>query len=59
MFAAGGGQLIKMPPPLLDVSAGPAPHNQDNLCTANIVRPLESPKAPAAERDAAERSVEL
>ncbi|NXR75607.1 UBP28 hydrolase, partial [Pycnonotus jocosus] len=38
-----------------DVSAGSAPHNQDNLCTANIVRPLESPKAPAAERDAAER----
>ncbi|NWV87445.1 UBP28 hydrolase, partial [Machaerirhynchus nigripectus] len=38
-----------------DVSAEPAPHNQDNLCTANTVRPLESPKAPAAERDAAER----
>ncbi|NWT82895.1 UBP28 hydrolase, partial [Lanius ludovicianus] len=38
-----------------DVSAAPAPHNQDNLHTANTVRPLESPKAPAAERDAAER----
>ncbi|NXP33704.1 UBP28 hydrolase, partial [Leiothrix lutea] len=38
-----------------DVSAAPAPHNQDSLCPANTVRPLESPKAPAAERDAAER----
>ncbi|XP_050839527.1 ubiquitin carboxyl-terminal hydrolase 28 [Serinus canaria] len=38
-----------------DVGAAPAPHNQDNLLTANTVRPLESPKAPAAERDAAER----
>ncbi|TRZ15869.1 hypothetical protein HGM15179_011217 [Zosterops borbonicus] len=38
-----------------DVSAAPAPHNQDNLCPASTVRPLESPKAPAAERDAAER----
>ncbi|XP_039940896.1 ubiquitin carboxyl-terminal hydrolase 28 isoform X4 [Hirundo rustica] len=38
-----------------DVNAAAAPHNQDNLCTANTVRPLESPKAPAAERDAAER----
>ncbi|XP_051668301.1 ubiquitin carboxyl-terminal hydrolase 28 isoform X3 [Manacus candei] len=38
-----------------DVSAAPAPLNQDNLHTANTVRPLESPKAPAAERDAAER----
>ncbi|NWT98362.1 UBP28 hydrolase, partial [Urocynchramus pylzowi] len=38
-----------------DVGAAPAPHNQDNLRTANTVRPLESPKAPAAERDAAER----
>ncbi|XP_039578067.1 ubiquitin carboxyl-terminal hydrolase 28 isoform X5 [Passer montanus] len=38
-----------------DVGAAPAPHNQDNLHTANTVRPLESPKAPAAERDAAER----
>uniref|UniRef100_A0A8C3QMS8 ubiquitinyl hydrolase 1 n=1 Tax=Cyanoderma ruficeps TaxID=181631 RepID=A0A8C3QMS8_9PASS len=38
-----------------DVNAAPAPHNQDNLCPANTVRPLESPKAPAAERDAAER----
>ncbi|XP_038017128.1 ubiquitin carboxyl-terminal hydrolase 28 isoform X3 [Motacilla alba alba] len=38
-----------------DVSAAPAPHNQDNLRTANTVRPLESPKAPAADRDAAER----
>uniref|UniRef100_A0A8C0U019 ubiquitinyl hydrolase 1 n=1 Tax=Cyanistes caeruleus TaxID=156563 RepID=A0A8C0U019_CYACU len=37
-----------------DVSTVPAPHNQDNLCT-DTVRPLESPKAPAAERDAAER----
>ncbi|NXO06137.1 UBP28 hydrolase, partial [Oriolus oriolus] len=41
-----------------DVSAIPAPHNQDNLHTANTVRPLESPKAPAAERDAAERPQE-
>ncbi|XP_027555076.1 ubiquitin carboxyl-terminal hydrolase 28 isoform X3 [Neopelma chrysocephalum] len=38
-----------------DVSAVPAPHSQDNLHTANTVRPLESPKAPAAERDATER----
>ncbi|XP_041314108.1 ubiquitin carboxyl-terminal hydrolase 28 isoform X5 [Pyrgilauda ruficollis] len=38
-----------------DAGAAPAPHNQDNLRTANTVRPLESPKAPAAERDAAER----
>ncbi|XP_017665053.1 PREDICTED: ubiquitin carboxyl-terminal hydrolase 28 isoform X4 [Lepidothrix coronata] len=38
-----------------DVSAAPAPLNQDNLHTTNTVRPLESPKAPAAERDAAER----
>ncbi|XP_064254089.1 ubiquitin carboxyl-terminal hydrolase 28 isoform X6 [Passer domesticus] len=38
-----------------DVGAAPAPHNQDNLHTANTVRPLESPKAPDAERDAAER----
>ncbi|NWT60482.1 UBP28 hydrolase, partial [Erythrocercus mccallii] len=38
-----------------DVSAAPAPHNQDKLCTANIIRPLETPKALAAERDAAER----
>ncbi|NXY26213.1 UBP28 hydrolase, partial [Atrichornis clamosus] len=33
----------------------PAPHNQDNVDTANAIRPLESPKAQAAERDAAER----
>ncbi|KAI1230686.1 hypothetical protein IHE44_0008561 [Lamprotornis superbus] len=39
-----------------DVSAVPTPHNQDNLCTANTVRPLESPKTLAAERDAAERA---
>ncbi|XP_016159394.1 PREDICTED: ubiquitin carboxyl-terminal hydrolase 28 isoform X4 [Ficedula albicollis] len=39
-----------------DVSAAPTPNNQDNLCTANTVRPLESPKTPAAERDAAERA---
>ncbi|KAJ7399616.1 Ubiquitin carboxyl-terminal hydrolase 28 [Pitangus sulphuratus] len=38
-----------------NVSAAPAPHNQDNLHTVSAVRPLESPKAPAAERDAAER----
>uniref|UniRef100_A0A8D2MYD7 ubiquitinyl hydrolase 1 n=1 Tax=Zonotrichia albicollis TaxID=44394 RepID=A0A8D2MYD7_ZONAL len=38
-----------------DVGAAPAPHNQDSLRTANTVRPLESPKASAAERDAAER----
>ncbi|NXN89865.1 UBP28 hydrolase, partial [Bombycilla garrulus] len=38
-----------------DVSAAPGPHSQDNLHTANTVRPLESPKAPPAERDAAER----
>lgn len=59
MFAAADGKLIRMLPPLLDVSAAPAPHNQDNLCPASTVRPLESPKAPAAERDVAERSVEL
>ncbi|XP_071305643.1 ubiquitin carboxyl-terminal hydrolase 28 isoform X3 [Agelaius tricolor] len=41
-----------------DVGAVPAAHNQDNLRTANTVRPLESPKAPAAERDAAERPQE-
>ncbi|XP_036253333.1 ubiquitin carboxyl-terminal hydrolase 28 [Molothrus ater] len=41
-----------------DVGAAPATHNQDNLRTANTVRPLESPKAPAAERDAAERPQE-
>ncbi|XP_077046037.1 ubiquitin carboxyl-terminal hydrolase 28 isoform X3 [Agelaius phoeniceus] len=41
-----------------DVGAVPAAHNQDNLRTANTVRPLESPKAPAAERDAAERAQE-
>ncbi|XP_016159392.1 PREDICTED: ubiquitin carboxyl-terminal hydrolase 28 isoform X3 [Ficedula albicollis] len=56
MFAAGGGKLIRMLPPLVDVSAAPTPNNQDNLCTANTVRPLESPKTPAAERDAAERA---
>ncbi|XP_014740189.1 PREDICTED: ubiquitin carboxyl-terminal hydrolase 28 isoform X2 [Sturnus vulgaris] len=39
-----------------DVSAVPTLHNQDNLCTANTVRPLESPKTLAAERDAAERA---
>ncbi|XP_015505150.1 ubiquitin carboxyl-terminal hydrolase 28 isoform X5 [Parus major] len=50
-----GSVVAKLPQ---DVSAVPAPHNQDNLCT-DTVRPLESPKAPAAERDAAERSVEL
>nr|XP_030146620.3 ubiquitin carboxyl-terminal hydrolase 28 isoform X4 [Taeniopygia guttata] len=38
-----------------DVGTAAAPHNQDNLRTANTVRPLESPKAPAAESDAAER----
>lgn len=59
MFAAASGKLIRMLPPLVDVSAAPTPHNQDNLCTANTVRPLESPKTPAAERDAAERSVKL
>ncbi|XP_071432407.1 ubiquitin carboxyl-terminal hydrolase 28 isoform X2 [Pithys albifrons albifrons] len=37
-------------------SAAPAPHKQDNLCTGSAVRPPESPKAPAAERDVAERS---
>ncbi|NWT20491.1 UBP28 hydrolase, partial [Vireo altiloquus] len=36
-------------------NAALAPQNQDNLHTASTVRPLESPKAPAAERDAAER----
>ncbi|XP_056365679.1 ubiquitin carboxyl-terminal hydrolase 28 isoform X2 [Oenanthe melanoleuca] len=56
MFAAGGGKLIRMLPPLVDVSAAPTPHNQDNLCTANTVRALELPKTPAAERDAAERA---
>uniref|UniRef100_A0A8D2PHW3 ubiquitinyl hydrolase 1 n=1 Tax=Zosterops lateralis melanops TaxID=1220523 RepID=A0A8D2PHW3_ZOSLA len=38
--------------------AAPAPHNQDNLCPASTVRPLESPKAPAAERDADTHSAE-
>ncbi|NXC02613.1 UBP28 hydrolase, partial [Orthonyx spaldingii] len=38
-----------------NVNAAPDPHNQDNLCTANAVRPLEPPKTLAAERDAAER----
>ncbi|KAF4796421.1 hypothetical protein TURU_084065 [Turdus rufiventris] len=56
MFAAASGKLIRMLPPLVDVSAAPTPHIQDNLCTANTVRPLESPKTPAAERDAAERA---
>ncbi|NWS82866.1 UBP28 hydrolase, partial [Toxostoma redivivum] len=42
-----------------DVSAAPTPHNQDNLCTANTVRPLESPKTLAAERDAAERAQDI
>lgn len=59
MFAAAGGKLIRVLSLLVDVGAAPAPHNQDNLRTSNTVRPLESPKAPAAERDAAERSVEL
>uniref|UniRef100_A0A8C3H2J7 ubiquitinyl hydrolase 1 n=1 Tax=Corvus moneduloides TaxID=1196302 RepID=A0A8C3H2J7_CORMO len=39
-------------------NAAPAPHNQDNLRTANTVRSLESPKAPAAERDADTHSAE-
>ncbi|NXB44849.1 UBP28 hydrolase, partial [Leucopsar rothschildi] len=39
-----------------DVSAVPTLHNQDNLCTANTVGPLESPKTLAAERDTAERA---
>ncbi|XP_063273937.1 ubiquitin carboxyl-terminal hydrolase 28 isoform X2 [Prinia subflava] len=47
--SAAGKQLPQ------DVSAAPAPHQQDNLCTANTVRPLESPKAPDVERGAAER----
>ncbi|XP_066059745.1 ubiquitin carboxyl-terminal hydrolase 28 isoform X3 [Chamaea fasciata] len=38
-----------------DVSAVPAPHNQDNFCPANTVRPLESQTSLSAERDAAER----
>ncbi|NWV13873.1 UBP28 hydrolase, partial [Ptilonorhynchus violaceus] len=38
-----------------NVNGAPAPPNQDSLCTTDAVRPLESPKAPAAERDAAER----
>ncbi|KAL2295721.1 hypothetical protein Nmel_017241 [Mimus melanotis] len=59
MFAAAGGKLIRMLPPLVDVSAAPTPHNQDNLCTANTVRPLESPKTLAAERDAAERAQDI
>ncbi|NWT03907.1 UBP28 hydrolase, partial [Mionectes macconnelli] len=36
-------------------NTAPAPHKQDNLHTASAIGPLESPKAPAAERDAAER----
>ncbi|NXI19388.1 UBP28 hydrolase, partial [Irena cyanogastra] len=42
-----------------DVSTAPVPHNQDNLCTANTVRPLESPKAPSPERDATERPQDI
>ncbi|NWQ64616.1 UBP28 hydrolase, partial [Neopipo cinnamomea] len=42
-----------------NVSAAPAPHNQDNLHTASAIRPLESPKAPAAEREAAERPQDM
>ncbi|XP_064490819.1 ubiquitin carboxyl-terminal hydrolase 28 isoform X6 [Pseudopipra pipra] len=39
----------------LDISIAPDSLNQDILHTAYILRPLESSKAPAAERDAAER----
>ncbi|NXS31578.1 UBP28 hydrolase, partial [Pomatostomus ruficeps] len=42
-----------------DVGAAPAPHDQDNLHSADSIRPLESPEAPAAERDAAERPQDI
>ncbi|NWT27579.1 UBP28 hydrolase, partial [Cardinalis cardinalis] len=52
--SAWEGSVVGKQPPQ-DVGAAPAPHNQDSLRTANTVRSLESPKAPAAEKDAAER----
>lgn len=52
-----GGKLIRVPLLLLDVSAALTPNNRDDLRTVDAFRPLEPPKAQAAQRDAAERSV--
>ncbi|XP_075630514.1 ubiquitin carboxyl-terminal hydrolase 28 isoform X7 [Balearica regulorum gibbericeps] len=41
-----------------NVTAALTPNNRDNLRAADAFRPLESPKAQAAERDAAERPQE-
>ncbi|NXI57457.1 UBP28 hydrolase, partial [Chloroceryle aenea] len=38
-----------------DVTTALSPKNRDNLCAASCFRPLESPRAQAAERDATER----
>lgn len=46
-----------MLPPLLDITTALTPNNKDDLHAVDAFRPLESPKAQAAERDAAERSV--
>ena len=46
-----------MLPPLPDVAPAPTRNNEDNVRAVDAFRPLESPKAQAAERDAAERSV--
>jgi len=46
-----------MLPPLLDAATALAPANKDDLHAAAAFGALESPKAQAAERDAAERSV--
>ncbi|NXJ39585.1 UBP28 hydrolase, partial [Ciconia maguari] len=40
------------------VTAAPTPNNKDDLHAVDAFRPLESPKAQAAERDAAERPQE-
>ncbi|XP_072740543.1 ubiquitin carboxyl-terminal hydrolase 28 isoform X2 [Ciconia boyciana] len=40
------------------VTAAPTPNNEDDLHAVDAFRPLESPKAQAAERDAAERPQE-
>lgn len=42
---------------LLDLTAALTLNNRDDLRAVDAFRPLESPKAQAAERDAAERSV--
>lgn len=56
-MSAPGGRLIRMLPPLLDLAAALTPSDRDDLHTGDAFRPRESPKAQAAERDAAERSV--